>query len=91
MITPNGDGYNDTWIIDNIEAYPGTEVSIFNRYGMEVYTSDNYMNDWNGTKSPGTGGEGDNLPDGAYYYVITNEISGTVYKGAISLIRSEVK
>ena len=88
VVTPNGDGFNDTWIIDNIEAYPNAEVAIINRYGSEVYKKKGYLNEWDGTKdAPG----GENLPDGAYYYVITMEGNDTVYKGAINLIRSEVK
>ena len=83
VVTPNADGYNDTWIIDNIWAYPEAEVIIFNRYGMEVYRGTNYANDWDGTY------EGKDLPDGAYYYVILHpDFPDIVYKGAINLIRN---
>lgn len=83
LITPNGDGYNDTWIIDNIWAYPKAEVIIFNRYGMEVYRGTNYANDWDGTY------EGKELPDGAYYYVVIHpDFPDIVYKGAINLLRN---
>jgi beta-xylosidase len=55
---------------------------------MEVFNTKGYKNDWDGTyKAPG----GSDLPDGAYYYVITMEGNDKVYKGAISVIRSEVK
>lgn len=88
VVTPNGDGLNDTWIIDNIEAYPNAEVGIFNRYGMEVFKTKGYTNNWDGTyKAPG----GENLPDGAYYYVITMEGSDKVYKGALNVLRGQVK
>jgi gliding motility-associated-like protein len=80
VVTPNGDTYNDTWIIDNIEAYPDAEVAVFNRYGMEVFNKTGYLNDWNG----------DDLPDGAYYYVITIKSNDKVYKGALSLLRSKI-
>ncbi|CAN0042706.1 unnamed protein product, partial [Chrysoparadoxa australica] len=63
-ITPNGDGVNDTWIVDNITAYPEARVVILNRYGSVVFDRTDYQNDWS-TKS-----EGQNLPDGTYYYII---------------------
>ncbi|NUM31773.1 MAG: PKD domain-containing protein, partial [Bacteroidetes bacterium] len=87
VVTPNNDGKNDTWIIDNIEAYPDAVVSIVNRYGMEVFNKKGYKNEWDGTyKAPG----GENLPDGAYYYIITMEGSDKIYKGALNLIRGKV-
>ncbi|MFM9944909.1 MAG: PKD domain-containing protein [Bacteroidia bacterium] len=92
VITPNNDGLNDTWIIDNIEMYPDAEVGVFNRYGMEVFKTKGYKNGpstgWDGTN---TLNGGEDLPDGAYYYVITMAGTDLVYTGAINLIRSEVK
>ena len=88
VITPNADGFNDTWIIDNIEAYPTAEVAIFNRYGMEVFKTKGYANQWDGTDKLE---KGNDLPDGAYYYVITLEGNTKVYTGSISLVRSQVK
>jgi gliding motility-associated-like protein len=83
VVTPNGDGKNDTWIIENIWAYPNAEVSIFNRYGMEVFKAKPYLNTWDGTYND------KDLPDGAYYYVITNpDNKDIIYKGAINLIRN---
>jgi gliding motility-associated-like protein len=82
-VTPNGDGRNDTWIIDNIWAYPEAEVTIFNRYGMEVYRTTGYQNDWDGTNT-----NGDYLPDGAYYYVISVPGADKSYTGNINLLRS---
>ncbi|MDR7371775.1 HYR domain-containing protein [Flavobacterium aquidurense] len=64
-ITPNGDGINDTWVIHNIEKYPGTIVHVYNRLGQEVFNAKNYQNDWNGNKN-----EGRLLETGSYYYQI---------------------
>ncbi len=58
VITPNGDGKNDSWKIDNIELYPGTQVKIFNRFGNEVFKSDDYQGDW----------QAENLPSGTYFF-----------------------
>ena len=86
LITPNGDGMNDTWAIENIWAYPEAEVIIFNRYGMIVFEGNDYFNNpWDGTNQD----NGKMLPDGPYYYVITHpDHPDTVYKGAINLIKN---
>jgi gliding motility-associated-like protein len=68
VITPNGDGKNDTWIIDCIENYPENSVQIFNRWGDLVNSFDRYDNTnsvWKGTNK-----NGKLLPDGTYYYVL---------------------
>jgi len=73
VLTPNGDGINDKWIIDCIEQYEGNKVEIFNRWGsrVRIYTNyDNALQAWDGTD------ESDKpLPDGVYYYVITVPLS----------------
>ena len=63
-ITPNGDGKNDTWVIDYIQEYPEAVVEIYNRWGELLFHSDDYQNDWDGTYN------GENLPIGTYYYII---------------------
>ena len=68
VITPNGDGLNDTWIIDCIENFPDNSVQIFNRWGDVVNSFDRYDNTtyvWKGTNK-----NGKLLPDGTYYYVL---------------------
>ncbi len=60
-ISPNGDGLNDTWELTNFDV---KKVQIFNRYGVEVYSKNNYTNEWDGTSS------GNELPSATYYYII---------------------
>ncbi len=88
LITPNGDGKNDVFTIENIETYPDVEVTIFNRWGNVVYVTKNYAAaPWNGTYN-NTGGE---LPDGTYYYIIrtAHQDNGKelIYKGHITILR----
>lgn len=45
VITPNGDGINDFWVIKNLPA--GTRVVLYNRWGQQVYYNENYSNQWN--------------------------------------------
>ncbi|MEY3452241.1 MAG: hypothetical protein RL711_2069, partial [Bacteroidota bacterium] len=69
IITPDGDGKNDGWVALNPEEYfKENTVTIFNRWGNEVYSTNNYKNDWNGTHN-----DGQKLPEGTYYYVIKIE------------------
>jgi gliding motility-associated-like protein len=75
VITPNGDGNNDTWKIYNIENHPGTIIRVFNRWGKEVFYSRNYKNDWNGHYKDNDA----SLPSsGSYYYQIDLEGDGTI-------------
>lgn len=78
-ITPNGDGINDVWIIDNIEFYPNNEVEIFNRNGSSIYKSTNYNNNWGGQYN------GQDLPATTYYYII--DLGSKILKGDLSIIR----
>jgi gliding motility-associated-like protein len=64
--TPNGDGINDTWKINNIERHPNAVVRVFNRWGDEVFYAKGYNNTWDGSSK----GSSKKLPDGAYYYQI---------------------
>jgi gliding motility-associated-like protein len=61
-ISPNGDGQNDYF---NLEGQNVSKLQVFNRYGMVVYKKDNYTNQWYGQDD-----DGDELPDGTYYFVI---------------------
>ncbi|MBL7818182.1 MAG: gliding motility-associated C-terminal domain-containing protein [Saprospiraceae bacterium] len=83
VITPNGDGKNDKWVIANIEKYPNNEVFIYNRWGQLVYQTTKYRNDWEGTNQ-----DGKELPTAAYYYIIRlNDPDNTVWNGSVSILR----
>lgn len=83
LITPNGDGFNDTWYIENIDHYPDSKVMIFNRNGQVIFTAEPYKNDWDATY------EGSRVNDGSYYYVITFTGSTDVFKGTITVLTEE--
>ncbi len=65
VITPNGDGFNDSWIITGLGKYPRNTARIFDKWGDMVYEANGYMNNWKGDKM-----NGDPLPSGTYYYLI---------------------
>ena len=60
-ISPNNDNKNDNF---DLSGYGVREISIFNRYGTEVYNYSNYVNQWYGQSNSGS-----ELPDGTYFYV----------------------
>ncbi len=80
FFTPNGDGYNDKWVVNNKEIVTPFSLRIYNRAGSLVYSSENYNNDWKGEYN------GNPLPQGTYYYVIIDN-AGKKYTGALSIIR----
>lgn len=82
VFTPNGDGYNDTWIIRGLWQSPRNKLEIFNRLQQRVYKASPYQNDWNGETD-----SGDILPAGNYVYKFTLE-SGKEYMGMVSIIRN---
>jgi gliding motility-associated-like protein len=83
IITPDGNGQNDFWIIQNIENYQKGIISIFDRWGGEVFNTIEYQNDWDGRNK-----NGDILPDGSYFYTISFPDNERTYKGAISIMRN---
>mgnify|MGYP002630830723 CR=1 FL=1 len=80
LITPNGDGINDTWKIDNILPYTESTVTIINRYGQVVYERTGYDNSWDGSDGDQT------VSDGTYYYVVQFKDNNTVVKGHITVL-----
>jgi gliding motility-associated-like protein len=64
--SPNGDGYNDGYVIKGIEGYPENVFRVFNRWGNEVYVKENYKNaDWIGQNK-----NGEELPEGTYFVIL---------------------
>ncbi|MGE6356908.1 gliding motility-associated C-terminal domain-containing protein, partial [Flavobacterium sp. NPDC079362] len=75
--SPNGDGINDFFKIDNIDdttCYPENNVEIYNRWGILVFETDNYNNTSNAFDGTSRGRttvkQSDGLPTGTYFYII---------------------
>jgi len=81
VITPNGDGINDVFYIENISKYPYSVLTILNRWGNTVYEANGYDNTWDAKDHPG----------GTYYYVLYTgngpNNPNKVYKGSITVIK----
>ena len=83
-ISPNGDGYNDFWEIEDIDRYPDAVIEVYNRWGSLLFSAkgDTYNNNkWDGTH------EGSPLPIGTYYYIINLNNNSDLQSGAITIIR----
>jgi gliding motility-associated-like protein len=63
-ISPNGDGINDTWVIEGLQHYPNNTVKVFDKWGDQIFEESNYKNDWYGKGKNGL------VPDGTYYYLL---------------------
>jgi gliding motility-associated-like protein len=72
LITPNGDGANDKWIILGLDDYKEFQLEVFDSRGITLFsTSNQNYQEWDGTY------KGNIVPDGTYYYrlkVVPNEI-----------------
>ena len=79
IITPNGDGKNDFFIIENLPDY--SEFIIFDRTDKVLYQTDNYLNNWHGTDM-----QGNILANGTYWYIL-NTPDGKWYSGYVIVKR----
>ena len=82
VFTPDDNGQNDTWVIQNVETFGDVHVRVYDRFGGVVFESRAYQNDWSGTYG------NDILPDGTYFYVITFSEAEQKYHGALTIIRN---
>ena len=72
LITPNGDSYNDTFFVKDLEEYPDNDLTITDSWGNTVYQSTNYKNSWAPTQ----------LSKGEYFYhLIVRPINKTFTGG----------
>jgi gliding motility-associated-like protein len=82
--SPNGDKKNDVFVIRGIENFPDNEVTIFNRWGNQVFSRKGYRNEdgWDGTWGEKF------ATDGTYFYFIRlNDPKNQQYSGYIQLMR----
>lgn len=73
VITPNGDGKNDTF--KPFVSFAGFDLDVYNRWGRKVYSQKQYKGDW-----------GTDVPAGTYYYHLRSA-TGDVWKGTVEVIR----
>lgn len=77
VITPNEDGFNDSFEIKNIKLYPQNRLIIVNRYGKSILDKSGYKGGW----------DGDEAPAGIYYFTLIVPEKQREYKGWLQLIK----
>ena len=82
-ITPNNDGFNDTWTPLDIRSYQDALIQVFNRWGGLVFESNGGVDfqAWDGTNN------GKELPVGTYYYIIDLNTGDVPQTGPVTIIR----
>ncbi|HSY77521.1 MAG TPA: gliding motility-associated C-terminal domain-containing protein [Bacteroidia bacterium] len=83
VFTPNGDNDNDLFYI-NIPTIDTYEITIYDRWGKEMYKSSDAYQYWNGKNESGA-----EAPDGVYYYIIKSTCGSNKYdkQGFVQIIR----
>ena len=78
--SPNYDGINDYLTIEGLQEYPNNELTVFNRWGTEIFNQKGYDGTWDGSFN------GLPLPDGTYFYILTDG-EGNKYSGFVQINR----
>ena len=80
--SPNGDGHNEYWVIEDIEKFINPSVQIYNRWGELIFDESPTTDQcWDGTI------DGKDAPVGTYYYIIDQNDGSELLKGSITLVR----
>ncbi|MES2627710.1 MAG: gliding motility-associated C-terminal domain-containing protein [Bacteroidota bacterium] len=79
--SPNNDGTNDMFVIPDISEFPNASLKIFNRWGGLIFESSNYTNNWDGRYN------GEDVPQGTYFYLLDLGIGKDAQKGYIYINR----
>ncbi|MGB1074838.1 MAG: choice-of-anchor L domain-containing protein [Flavobacteriales bacterium] len=80
VISPNADGKNDYFRIDGIEGFPGSELTVYNRWGSQVFRDVDYRGGWDGRIN------GKPLSEGTYYYILRRS-DGAAFQGELTIVR----
>ncbi|HSF53213.1 MAG TPA: gliding motility-associated C-terminal domain-containing protein, partial [Algoriphagus sp.] len=79
--TPDHDGINDTWGVPELGKSEGASIQIFERTGSLIYSTENPEGRWDGTFN------GNEVPEGTYFWVLNLETTGETRKGFLNLLR----
>ncbi len=74
VITPNNDPYNQYFKVE--DGLLGSYLAIYNRWGQEIFKTDNYLNNW----------DGKGMDSGVYYYLIRDRCLKE-FKGYVAIVR----
>ncbi|MCH2215823.1 MAG: gliding motility-associated C-terminal domain-containing protein [Flavobacteriales bacterium] len=85
IITPNGDGRNEVFVVPGIDAFEDASVLIYDRWGKLIYENNSYdAGTGEATSSQGFSAEG--LEDGTYFYIINIDSGECVEQGDLQVV-----
>ncbi|MBA3900316.1 MAG: gliding motility-associated C-terminal domain-containing protein, partial [Bacteroidetes bacterium] len=84
VFTPNGDGLNDFFQIKGITGITDNHLMVFNRWGNEVFSQENYSNTWTGINK-----NGNQLVDGTYFIIFKIKLNNEdqIFKTFVQILR----
>ncbi len=85
--SPDGDGTNDTYVIDGLSKYPGNNIFIYNRWGNLVFKKKDYDNSFDGTSNVSGVYLGKQLPNGTYFFILDLNDGKKPQQGYITMKR----
>lgn len=89
LVTPNGDGNNDSFIIPELAQSPNNSLQIFDRFGLKVFEMENYTDEFRGFANTGTilMGKEKGLPIGVYFFIVEMRDLNLDFQGFLYLAR----
>ena len=82
VFSPNGDGINDYWSLEDTFLYEDSEIIIYGRFGKLIFQSFGYNEKWDGTNKAGN-----DVPDGVYFYSIIIGHGYETINGTVTILR----
>ena len=82
VFTPNNDQVNDFWNLEQAYLYNDSEITVWGRFGSKVFESIGYENPWDGKTE-----NGNDVPDGVYYYHIELGNGYDPIQGTVTILR----
>jgi gliding motility-associated-like protein len=79
VFTPNSDGSNQYFVFGNLLDFKVRKLTVYDRWGKEIYSNDNYDNMW----------DGGDATAGTYYWVLeyANETISKNTHGIVNIIK----
>jgi len=92
VFSPNEDGINDYWEIENIHLYENALVEVYSKSGRRIFRRRNYKNALKSATDDiiafgGQDDEGNRIPSATYYYIINLENEEKIFKGTVTIVR----
>jgi len=90
VITPNGDRFNDVFVVDGIDTFDNARLEIYDRWGKLVFETNNYeVGSPEQNPMPVDAFNGEDLSEGTYFYVLNIDNGECTQSGQLELLRSD--